>query len=258
MGICRFYYNLNYVDIETQLKDKTQDLVGATDFESIENSETQTMSLKLSNHPDYNSTNMYIDRFNLINESTKTNMEIGYKTRAYSYDILGKTFNTDLIDSISDSGDNSNLIVLKGQPNDMKNIYTDLVNNIYMGCMDTDNVHKNFYYSFIQNSNNINFLQKVKMLVTLKRPNFNLYRFQNIKVEIYKLSTFIEDDDNQTKAPTNQEDLKNADDSRINTRLSGDWLITAINFKYDKKEGNIQEITLVKREMTAEYNKNNS
>ena len=40
---------------------------------------------------------------------------------------------------------------------------------------------------------------------------------------------------------------------KINNRLSGEWLITGINYTFDNGKGNVQEITLVKRELGTQY-----
>ena len=42
-------------------------------------------------------------------------------------------------------------------------------------------------------------------------------------------------------------------DDKIIHKLSGEWLITSINMVFSKDDGVIQELTLVKRELTKEY-----
>ena len=39
------------------------------------------------------------------------------------------------------------------------------------------------------------------------------------------------------------------DDDKLNQRLSGDWLITSINYTFNKRGGFEQEVILVKREL---------
>ena len=83
------------------------------------------------------------------------------------------------------------------------------------------------------------------------KPNYALYRFQKILIELYNFGK-IEDEEEMDS----QQDGtgQNQYDSKIIHRLSGEWLITAINLTFSRESGNIQEITLVKRELTEEYN----
>lgn len=39
-------------------------------------------------------------------------------------------------------------------------------------------------------------------------------------------------------------------ENKIIHKLSGEWLITGINFIFDRNSGNYQEVTLIKRELT--------
>jgi len=115
--------------------------------------------------------------------------------------------------------------------------------NYSMGKQDRDNVHKNFLFAKKQNENNIEFVDKIKMSVIINNPNFSLYRFQNIELVLYELNSAYE-----------LEIDKKTDSYKINERLSGEWLITGINYIYEY--GNfVQELILVKRELTLKYNK---
>jgi hypothetical protein len=111
-----------------------------------------------------------------------------------------------------------------------------------MGFQDQDNVHENFLYSKKQNENNIEFLQKIKMNIVIQNPNMSIYRFQNVELVLYELNKPYEGDDAKKQS------------HRINERLSGAWLIVGINYIFEKNNF-YQEITLVKRELTSEYNK---
>jgi hypothetical protein len=108
-------------------------------------------------------------------------------------------------------------------------------------------------YAYEQNLKNIEYLQKVKMVVNLKVINFNLYRFQKIKVKFYKLHEL---DANEKTVNFTQQDIDNPsfvskdyDADKINNRLTGEWLITAINYTFNKIGGFSQEVTMVKREL---------
>lgn len=247
-----FYYNLNFIDIETQLQEDIRDQTTTlnTDqlrLEDSSNVKPEKIHLKLTNHPDYIQTNMYISQFNLDNSSTLVNLKNGYKVENNYYDISKIKYQSQIIDTISTTGDGTQ-IIMKDQPGVNNQLTEFTLNNQYMGKIDTDNCHENYLYVETQNNFNLDFLQKIKILVTLEQPNWGLYRFQKVNVELYKLKEI----DANENAPTDNS-------NKIIEKLSGEWLITAINYTYDnggnKNNGIRQNITLIKRELTASYKK---
>jgi hypothetical protein len=252
-----YYYNLNYIEIETALNEDTTNQQTILNSKDISGSET-TIPLVLSNHPDKRSSNLYIDRWNLDNDSTDINIDISYEPWIYYIDDLKQNFVQLLLDTISTAGEDKSSIVLK-QRNDSVN--TNVVNSqqkkkYYLGRLDTDNAHKNLLYAEKQNENNILSLQKIKINVILPNPNFSLYRFQLVDVVIYDLN------DMETKKGKDDHDVNQvyANQNKINNRLSGKWLITGINWVMDRanvKGGGqsvfVQEITMVRRELTTLY-----
>jgi len=239
-----FYYNLNFVDIETQLNEDgslnqqiVQNMTGY--FDPNNKQKETTMPLFLTNHPDYQTgpnQNVYISQYNLQNSSTKTNLEAGYLNRVRYYNKEDYNLSIMTLDTISTAGKDDNLIVLKNQPQDSDGLFKYNFADKWLGKIDTDNVHKNFVWAQQQNKNNISYFQKIRMKVVLNVANFNLYRFQNIPIKIYKVGELHTDNNN----------LYN-----LNERLSGNWLITGINYIYSKKDGFSQEVNLTRRDLTA-------
>jgi len=263
-----FYYNLNYIDIETALNESVENQKGMSGnnyFFNTDSEEEQISDLILTNHPDKQSTNTYIDKYNLLNKSTSINLEIGYLYYLSYFDTDGNTLYKLTLDNITSTGKNNNSIIMKGGIGEISEMQKFSVDGEYVGKIDTDNVHKYFLYSLKHNENNLKFLQKVKLKITIKKTNFNLYRFQKIKVNFYKTSQIDENDvTTQQTITVSQKDVdKNAgvisDDEKLNQRLSGEWLITSINYTFNKRSGFEQEITLVKRELnfnTIDFNPN--
>lgn len=138
-----FYYNLNYVDIETQMKEETNNIPVALSSNSIDGNEKVT-KLILTNNSDSNNSNMYINKYNLINNSTEVNMRNGYKFRVRFYDKTEKNFNSVLLDTISTTGKYDNQIIMKSQPDDMGDTYNRIWGGNYVGKLDQDNMHKNY------------------------------------------------------------------------------------------------------------------
>ena len=246
-----FWYNLNYIDIEKQLDLSTKEDRSLDGNESI-TGEKRTIPLVLSNHPDYNMTNQYFDKFNLINNSTEINFKLGYNPHIYYYQSKEKNVVNLLLDTISTKGDKNDKIVLKGQPND-NNYGLEQQKNYFLGKNDTDNSHNNYLYAEQLNIHNLEFLQKIRMNIVLKKINFQLYRFQPVNIQIYKLRELDYEANAETQAEV--ESGKNMDKYKLNERLSGDWLIIGINYTYVRKGANVdsfmQEITVVKRELNA-------
>jgi len=228
------YYNLNYIDIEKQLSENTMDQRSVWNEGIFKEGEEIVTPLLLTNHPNMASTNMYIDKFNLENSAYDVNWEIGYDAQIYFYDKTTNTTSSYQLDTISNPS--TDKIVLKSYE---KKTNTRIYN---MGFQDQDNVHENFLYSKKQNENNIEFLQKIKMNIVIQNPNMSIYRFQNVELVLYELNKPYEGDDAKKQS------------HRINERLSGAWLIVGINYIFEKNNF-YQEITLVKRELTSEYNK---
>jgi hypothetical protein len=237
-----FYYNLVYIDIEKLLNENIKDKKQfankrVSDFNDVDDLEDAV----LTNHPDKDGTSLFINKFNILNSSTEINLENGYHSYVYWYNDKNKVMNKILLDNISYAGKDNDQIIMKGKIGDFTTLYNNNINNIFMGKVDPDNIHEYYLYSEIQNTNNLKFLQKLKMKVVLNNLNFNLYRFQLIDVKLYKTGELDDSDANNTESEY---------DSKLNKALSGSWLITGINYTYSKKDGNTQEISLVKREIT--------
>lgn len=241
-----FFYNLNYIDIEKQLMETTENAKTMAGTEKVTGKQV-TLPLILSTHPDKNTTSLYIDKYNLVNNSTDVNFTLGYQPYIYYYNIKDKNLSVVKLDTISTKGDKNNLIVMKGQPND-NNYNINQRKNYFLGKIDSNNVHKNYLYAEKLNEHNLEFLQKIRMNIVVKNVNFELYRFQPVRIEIYKIREL--DDNLNPVTSANIDAAKNTDKYKLNERLSGDWLIIGINYTYANSKL-VQEITVVKRELTA-------
>lgn len=243
------HYYMNYIDIESELNSDISEQT-CTTSDSFLSNDVVISPLILDNNPDNNGTNLYIDKYRIDNSSYITNWDLGYNSFIYYYDKIAKNMNIYELDTISTVGKDKNLIIQKGRPYD--NLYK-LINrrNYYIGKMDTDNIHPNYLYAYQQNVNNIKFLEKIKMVIVLRNLNFELRRYQLVEIILYNLDKMEGDTRNQSGDAVSQQDGDRV--SKINQRLSGQWLITAINYTFENKSGIQQELTVVKRELTAEY-----
>ena len=247
-----FYYNLNYVDIETALNEDISEQTGIYYAANLTKVKDEAVTeLFLTDHPDKINTNTYIQKYNLLNSTTKVNLSIGYQKYLTYYDKNGNTQYQFIMDTISTPGAKGKNVVLKGQVGQVSEIAANSWDGEFLGTYDSDNVHPNYLYAGIQNKQNLDFLQKVKMKVTLGVMNFNVYRFQKIDIRFYKMKEFEDDKVAVEVTEKNVEQFAGADfdAKKLNQRLSGEWLITAINYTFNKVGGFAQELTLVRREL---------
>jgi len=250
-GYIDFYYNFNYVDIETQMKEDISNQMNLASInESNKDSQDKEVPLILTNSPDRTTSNLHIQKYTLINSSTSTNLAYGYRHYVNYYNKSDDELKKYALDNITSDDDNT--IVLKGNDVEPNTLYDELYNDTWMGKLDIDNVHENYLHSSLQNQNNLKFLQKLKMTVKMAKVNYGLYRFQKVLVELYNMGKM---DDPEKTNFTDEEIERGAqqNDTKIINKLSGEWVITAINLTFSKKDGIIQELTLVKRELTEEY-----
>lgn len=232
IGYIDFYYNLNYIDIQKELSRDISNELGVISnnlkdiLKSVDNDNSTIGNLFLTNDESMNGQNVHFNTFHVTNNSTSTSLENGYKDTIKYYDVLKKSLLQFTIDSLVNNSDTS--IVLKGSPQDM-NFYNNNLNYDFTGKLDTDNLHPNYHFTPTNNNRNIIDTQKVGLELEMTTPNYNIYKFQKIKVVL------------SSNTPTPASPM-------INQRLTGDWLIVDIKFLfYDKVLR--QVVTLVKREL---------
>ncbi len=225
-----YYYNFNLVDIQKELERNVDSDLGVNDstlLDAFNSANKEKLSnLVLSNDESFRDTNMFFEKYRIINNSTSVSLKSGYQNIINYYDTINKDLLIFNIDSITSKGDKS--IILKGSPQDEEFFR---LNKIYhsLGTTDTTNVHKNYKYSQIQNEKNLFDLEKVGMEITMGLPNYNVYKYQKIRIFL----------SNQATTPSAK--IKNE-------RLSGEWLIVDIKYIYSQGKFN-QIIKLVKREL---------
>lgn len=239
-----YYYNLNYVNIEEELKrDISNDECVVDNFynEALDGQKKEPKKVKLHLTTDQAQatsldSNLYIEKFEIIQNSTKISLQEGYLKTIFYYDTETKEkliFDLDTLTS-----DSKNAITMKSVGDD--NFFKSNYSQEYMGKIDKDNVHQNYNYSDFQNNRNLQELDKIKINVYLPRPNFNLYVFQKIFV------MFV----NSDQTPVN---------IIVNHRLTGEYLISNISYEYSQRTF-YQIVTLSARELSADDQelKNNS
>lgn len=238
-----FYYNLCFVDISKELKrDVSNDFMinsfGYSDIQLVtEEVSEKEINLLLTTDRSFETSVGYIEKFELLNKSTKISIDNSYRINSKIYNSNQKEILIFELESQTSEGDKS--IILKGRPDD-QSFFKENVSNIWLGKQDVDNVHSNYNYSQIQNKINLDEITKIGAVLTLSNPNFNLYRFQKVPV-IFSV-------DKQTPSNTNQ----------FLKRITGDWFVTDIEYNYDG--GRLtQKVKVIKTELSiTDLEKENS
>ena len=232
LGYIDFYYCFNYVDIEKEwLRDISNDVaISSTGVNNLneEKIKEKIENLLLTNDPSLSSSSFHFSKYKLNNQSTSVSINKGQFTTSKVYDSIKKQFLIFNVDS--QTSDGSKNIILKGAPGDA----TDIKENFrtkYSGKIDTENVHKNYYYSETQNKVNLDNMVRISVDMELPNPNFNLYKFMKVQIN------FI----NQKNTPTN-EDI-------FIQRLTGEWVIIDIGYKWSKGKF-IQTVKAVRKELS--------
>lgn len=238
-----FYYNLCVVDISKELgRDVSNDYMinsfGYSDSQIVsEDTSEKEIKLILTNDKSFENSVGYIEKFEIINRSTKISLDNSYKINSKIYNSNQKEIL--IFDLESQTSDGEKSIILKGRPDD-QSFFKDNVNNIWLGKQDIDNAHLNYNYSEIQNRINLDEITKIAAILTISNPNFNLYKFQKVPV-IFSV-------DKQTPSNTDQ----------FLKRITGDWFITDIEFNYDGHRLT-QKVKVIKTELSiTEDEKENS
>ena len=231
IGYIDYYYCFNYVDVEKEFNRDISNDVGidtsGTSQNSVPDEADRITKLKLTNDRSANNSCFFFDTFTTRNDSTKKSLTKGYSTKTKSYDRLTKSFLVFDVDSTTSDGNKN--IILKGREND-PNYFKDNYTTKFTGKIDTDNVHKNYNYSVTQNRINLDNLNKIALNIKISNPNFNLYKFQKVNVEII----------NDTPTP--------ADPDHVNWRYSGDYIIADISFNWNGTRLT-QDVRLVRKEL---------
>jgi len=237
-----FYYNVNYIDVEKELDEspkESQVLNSKVLLPGSKSEESDVVPLYLSNNPALKSTNKYIDKFDLLNQSFKVNLDKSYRLRATWFDTTDKTIYRKFINDLST--DDENIKPLYDYDSDM---YRNYRNDEYILVkIKEDNNHKNYAVALKINEFNLENIQKVKMVAILNQVNFDLKRFQKVNVEMYNIDSVL-----STNSTKDYSSINN-----INETLSGYWLVTGINYIYKRNGGISQEVTLSRRDLNLTY-----
>jgi hypothetical protein len=231
-GYIDYHQCFNYIDIEKEMdRDiSEQHGINTTGLEVANgtNEKPDIQPLFLTNDESMLQSNNYFSKFRVINRSSEISVDTGYIQNTSFYDRNKKQLVSFKIDSITKNEDSK--IILKGDPKYSDENVNNNQNHHYLGKLDTSNVHSNYFYTKINNWKNITDLGKIEIEVEMGNPNFNFYQFQKVNLILSNKSPMA------------------GDDSMINERLSGEWLLIDIEYTFTQNKF-VQSFRLVKREL---------
>lgn len=231
-----YYYCMNYVDLEKEWKrDVTADVgISSTGIKQVDGKEVeteQTLPLVLMNEKGQSSMNTYFNNYSVQNNATNKAISNGQFTISKYYDTASKQFLIFNVDSLTSEDDSK--VILKGKPSDSTELETNYT-TVFGGRVDLSNVHKNYLYADVLNSRNLTDLSKIVVTLEIPQINFNLYKFQKIRIQfINEAPTIVEEDLNQK-------------------RISGEWMIVDIKFSWQAggtRGQTVQTVTAVRKEL---------
>lgn len=237
------YYNMNYIDVEKSLSQDMNEIkwfvttmTSTTPDDNKRLDANKQVIAQISNDLALRNSNSFFTSEDAMNQSTNISVKRGYIRNIYFYDKDGNwsskagKYKIYGLDTITTPGNNSQSLILKGEPGNNK-FYTENKKNYYIGKIDTKNMYPDFLWAKMQNSENLIDLQKISMQIELPIPNFNIRRYEKLKV------IFV----SNVTGPNGQS---------TSSKLTGEWLCTGMSFFWD---GNSlkQLVNIVKRELGA-------
>jgi hypothetical protein len=283
------YYYLCMVNLNKQfsLEDKTEEINISTTaplsgMQGTENArESIKGSLILTNQAEKTGQNVFIENYSLENQTGSIWQNNGYKRFASWYQINegSSELEESFVDPLTTPGSENDFILLKGRRDE--EFYKEQVKYKWLGkqapLSEGGNVHDNFQFSKILNTQNLKELKKTILKVDLAGMNFYIYRFMRIPVLIYnsgdakKQLQLINRDEalgesNTNPDPENNEPFNKLNSSRPgdpaspdnpvgdprnqqkNEFLSGYYVVGDIEYTYSSPGPVKQSVTLIRRE----------
>ena len=278
-----FYY-LCLVNVNKQFseEDATEDVnvSYAIPFAGVqaqdEAADTIRGSLVLTNKPEMEGMNTYIESYSLENSSADVWIRNGYKRAAQYYETgTSPEYVQAFVDPLTTPGAERDKILLKGRPDE--SIYKSVVKHKWMGkqhpVTDSGNVHDNYLFASLLNHQNMEEISKVTLKVHLAGMNFYISKWGRVPVLIYspgqnfKNSALLqkrdadlgedgEPDPNSQQpmnamspgSPSSQGDGRSPGDWVKNEFVSGYYVVSGIDYRYAPPGPVKQVLTLVRRE----------
>ena len=273
------YYYINYVNMNLLMdsEETFEDALAALDVSmedmktSADTNESNNMKspLLLSNHNRYTGTSMHISAYALKNNAGSNLKKNGYKKtmKFYENDSEEGLVAFDL-EPLSSKTMDDIAEPLKGRRGEDR--YKIEKKTVYAGRKNADpetsNIHLNYEFSEIHNSQNLDELGKMTLEVELATVNPALHRYQKIPLIIFKegaddiaadkvLKERKKEQGFDVETDTAEEEIPQAGTVVADEFLSGYYVIGAIQYIYKAGLPSVaQKLTLLRREWPSRIN----
>ena len=189
------YYNLNFINLNNQFSEEfevekaLETLTFDDDYFKGKELNKLSMDLFLCNYRTLRGTGNYIQGYTLLNDAGQLVIDNGYRRFVQYYDSDSNEQPIDKYKSYFieplDTKDTNDRILLKGRTNE--DFYKKFNKYKWMGVkygLPDGNMHDNYMHAVVQNWQNQQQIDKMKMRLYLGKCNFNLYRGQRVPVLI--------------------------------------------------------------------------
>jgi len=259
------YYNLTFVNMNNQITadDYVQNVMvirgGDTANDTFiegTNLDMQEMPLVLTNQKGSGDLPFYILNYTLLSKSGNVSNHYGYVQEVQFYDesIVPEKSNAEkyvkyTIETGTSEAVGVNQIFQKGRAREDE--YKKEVRKSWYGSLNSsDNgggVHENFIQALIQNEFNNEDLGKFTLKIELAGYYGGIYRGQGLPVLIYANEQGLR---KQNTGVSNDKKQESDTDPVLDRFLSGNYVVSAMETKYDTLKGMYQVLYLNKREWT--------
>jgi hypothetical protein len=237
------HYYLNFVEVnELVVTDYEFDKINNTVFMNnygsgaTDNSGTLEFFF-ISNGQESAGKPNFINSYIPVNKSGEISMNYGYRNYLLYYDKKSRQLKEFFLESLANQVDSTKQL-LKGRESED---HTKQIKVYNFGSQFEENVHKEYYYSKVQNNLNIKELEKLNLVVNLVDATSMIYKYQILPVQIINKSYL------QTLGNNQKEE--GFEDLSINKFLSGLYLIKSMNYTYSKSlNGLMTKLVLSRRE----------
>lgn len=234
------YYNINFINVNNQFSDDDAIDEGYMDVllsdDSLEGEEISNDNVHqklFTNNDQYQGTNMYISNFKVINSSSGISNSYGYKIYSIFFDDKTKEKYDIFVDPLQYPGAANDKILLKGKAGE--DGYKTQVKKKWMGVQYSDeengNTHDNYIFAQSHNLLNLKEIDKMNLLISVPRANFNVIRGERIPLTFFITSDPVRA---YNSAEAGEEDLSFQDGGVMSydNFYSGYYMIKGMTFEY--------------------------
>ncbi len=195
------------------------------------------MPMCLTNHPNMADTPQFINSMNPFNNTGDVWLDNGYRTNVQFYDKDNQEKKEYFIETLNTDG-SQNMKILKGGDNED---HTTFQKYKFVGSQQNSNVHEKYMDSIVNNKLNVDEITKMGIDVVIQTLNPNLYRYQVLPVVLFMF-------DAQMKQIATKYPKEASYDATVDTELSGYYVVSEINYFYNKHNKYSMSVRLLRRE----------